>query len=182
MKKKKNHIYVLVCTISIILAILITYKITNPTIDIPKPNIQEYPVSQSKYLNEQKRILDNISNNFNNELLIKKYITNNANIKATVEGNTIVIDYQENSKKEQFIFILDDDKLNITINKDKIDIFNNIFKLMIEANQKRLANKNDLSNFFSKSYQKDNMITKSTIIINNNDSIEYIININIIIN
>ncbi len=180
MNKKKIQVFIFASMTSIILAILITYKITNPSIPIPTPKIKEYPVSSSKYIKQQREILNGITNNFNNQNQIDKYINNQVKVKAKTAGNTIIVDYEADNTKEQFTLILDDQTLSINIPENKKNIFNNIFKLIIASNQQRLGNNNDLSSFFSK-YYKENMLTSAVIISKNNESIEYIINTNKII-
>ena len=174
MSNKKTRVLVIVGIVSIVVAILVTYKITNPVMDIPEPNIEEYPVSSSKYLKKQKQVLKDIVENFNNKDLIKKYIGNSVMVKASFAGNTIIVDYKDVSQVEQFVFILDDNTLSINVASNKTSVFDNVFKLMIVANQHRLSNFSSLANFFDK-YKSDNMQTKAVIISSLNDSVDYAI-------
>ncbi|MBR3161720.1 MAG: hypothetical protein IKF19_03210 [Bacilli bacterium] len=173
--RKKSQIFILLCIISSIIIVLITYKTFNPSPAIPEPNIKEYPVSQSKYLIKQKDILNKITTNFNNKELINKYTNNN--VQAIVEGNTIVI---KDNNQEKYTFILDDLSLSINITEEANKEFSNIFKIIVEANQQRLGNNDDLSSYFEKNL-KNNLITKEIIISKKDNTYEYIINIDKII-
>ena len=181
MNRKKIQIFILISILSVILVIFITYKVTNPQLSIPEPDIEEYPVSSSKYLINQRNILNKITEKFNNKQLINKYITNNAVVNASVAGNVILVEYNEGSIHEQFDFVLDQNNLSINVSEDKNDLFMNIFKVMVEANQLRLGNNNDLSSYFDK-YLTNSLITDNIIISKNDDNYEYVIIIDKIIN
>ena len=180
MNKKKIKIFLVFSVLSLVMIIFITYRITNPQRELPEPDIEEYPVSSSKYLINQRNILNKLSDNFNNKQLINKYITGKALVKASVLGNTIVVNYSDDITVEQFDFVLDQDVLSINVVKDKRDLFINIFKIMIEANQIRLGNNDDLSSYFDK-YINDNLINDNIIINKSDNTYEYIIKINKII-
>ena len=180
MNRKKIQIFILISIISVILVIFITYKVTNPQLSIPEPDIQEYPVSSSKYLIAQRELLNKIAEKFNDKQLINKYIGSKADVNAAVTGNVINVEYNEDNIHEQFDFVLDQESLSINIVEDKNNLFINIFKVMVEANQIRLGNNNDLSIYFDK-YLDNSLVTDSIIIGKNDGNYEYVINIDKII-
>ena len=177
----KSKKYLLIGIPLIIFAIIITYVITNQNISLPKPQIEEYPVSSSKYIKEQEALLKSITKNYNNTNISSKYLSSKDNTKATVEGNSIVVKYKNDNVDEEYDFILDNETLSTSIPANEKDTFINIFKLMIEANQIRLGNKNDLTEFFNK-HLNDSSLNNAIIINQEEDTIEYIININKTIN
>ena len=172
-----NNKIIIGASILIVLTIFITYKVTNQNVSIPKPEIQEYPVNSSKFIKEQENILNNITNNFN------KIANNNNNFNkenklvAIVEGNSIKVYYKNKNTDEQFDFILNDDTLISDISPNQNEEFKIVFKLIVKANQERIGNHIDLTNYFDK-YLNNNSITEGIIITEENDIIEYIININ----
>lgn len=176
MNSNKSKLLILIVCIFIALIILITYKITNQQIFIPKPEIQEYPVSSSEYIKQQHKILENLKNNFNSKELINKYFDKKTNIKAVVKGNTIDVYYRTDEAFELFSFVLDNDNISTSVSIDKLEKFINIFKMMIESNQKRLGNDVDLTDYFDK-YINDDFISEAVVISKNEDIVEYTINI-----
>ena len=177
MSKKKFQLLLLISICLVLFTIFVTYKITNPTLDIPAPIISEYSVSSSKYLQKQRLLLKNIVDNFNNRELMNRYLINNV-AEAFVEGNTILVNYKYNGQNVNYVFILDDDTLNISVDRDQVDVFDDVFRLMIAANQQRLGNFIDLSSFFTKKYKYDNFSSDAVAIFSNVDEVQYIINVN----
>ena len=113
--------------IAIVLAILVTYRITNPLLLIPEPEVDEYPVSSSDYVVKQKEKLDNIVAKFNDSKLINKYIKNYSSLHAACEGNTIIVDYKDSKVSRKYVFVLetflDDERLYLL----KVSDFNKRF-------------------------------------------------------
>ncbi|MEE3342910.1 MAG: hypothetical protein VZS44_02345 [Bacilli bacterium] len=171
MKNKKIQLFVIISLLLIVIAIIITYNIINPKVKIPEPEIEEYPVSSSKYIKEQNKKINQIINIFNDEKLIKKYINNYEYLKVKNEGNTIIINYKGNKIEKEYIFILDSDELSITISNKEFELFDKIFKIIVEANQKRLDNNIDFSDYFIQ-ISKHN-ISNRAISISTKDNINY---------
>ncbi len=173
-KNKRSLVFILACSLSIVIALFFTYKITNPQILIPEADILEYPVSSSKYLIKQQEMLNILSNNFNNRQLINKYFGDGDIVKAMVEGNTIIVQYSCKGVTDTFKFILNSDSLSSSVYLSKRDVFIKIFKIMFEANQIRLGNNLDFTNYFNE--HLDDSVSEDAIMITRyNDEFDYII-------
>lgn len=175
--KNNGKIKIFICMLAIVFAILITYRITNPAILIPDPEFDEYPVSSSKYLIKQRKIIDEIVNNFNDVKLINKYINNYSFLRASSEGNTIVVDYKDNEFEKKYIFVLDSNELSINSSIEDTSVLDKLFKIMVEANQRRLGNNNDFSDYFVRISNHSFSCKAFTISIKENNIVEYIIHV-----
>ena len=173
---KKTKIKLFICLVAIIFAILVTYKITNPIVLIPEPEIDEYPVSSSEYLIKQNEKMDKIIAFFNDIKLISKYVSNYSVLRAFREGNTIVVEYKDNKWDRKYVFVLDSDTLSINVSNEETIVFDEIFKIMFEANQKRLGNNSDFSDYLRR-ISNHNISTKSISISSRGNFFDYNINI-----
>ena len=154
-KNPKAYTIIGIWIILVIIFLLIKGFTTLNFYTINNKNIKEYPVSESKYIKEQKKILENIVTNFNKQTTTKEYQNQNISINATVTGNTIIINYIDNKEtKKDFKFILDNKTLSATIPNEDKNIFQIIIKEIIKANQKRLNNNEDIETYL------DNILNK----------------------
>lgn len=171
----KIKLRMFICLIGITLAILITYKISNPVILIPEPEFDEYPVSSSTYLIKQRKKIDDIVAKFNDSRLINKYISNYSILKASSSGNTIIVDYKDKKTEKKYVFVLVNDALTIDVSSSDFSVFDNIFKIMVEANQNRLGNVMDFSDYFMKVSNHDITTKAFAISVMDKDVFEYVI-------
>ena len=110
--------------------------------------------------NELNIIVDNI----NNDEIVKEKSKENKNIKAKLNKDTITITYNNESKIEEYNFKYNNMLLEIETENNKT-AFNDIFKIIVRANQKRLNNTNNIDilveQFLNNDYEIDGLYKES---------------------
>ena len=110
--------------------------------------------------NELNIIVDNI----NNDEIVKEKSKENINIKAKLNKDTITITYNNESKIEEYNFKYNNMLLEIETENNKT-AFNDIFKIIVRANQKRLNNTNNIDilveQFLNNDYEIDGLYKES---------------------
>lgn len=110
--------------------------------------------------NELNIIVDNI----NNDEIVKEKSKENINIKAKLNKDTITITYNNESKIEEYNFKYNNMLLEIETENNET-AFNDIFKIIVRANQKRLNNTNNIDilveQFLNNDYEIDGLYKES---------------------
>lgn len=90
--------------------------------------------------------LSSIVDNFNSNELVEKYLNEGIKIQAVLNNNSIFISYDDDGVTT-YEFSYSNLKLNINITNESnnIDKYNKVYKILIEAIQKRIGNDDDIS-------------------------------------
>lgn len=108
--------------------------------------------------------LNKIVDNINNDEIVKGKSKENINIKAELKKDTIAITYNNNNKKEEYNFKYNNMLLEIET-ESADEVFNEIFKIIVRANQKRLNNTNNIDNivdqFLNNEYEINGLYKES---------------------
>lgn len=141
-KHKRLIAFIMLYTL-IGLALILTY-IKFFTADNNK--ITEIPVNESSS-NAIHTALKEITNNFNESTKVKDYANDNdITLKASINNYSLYISYiAETTTTYEFSY--KDLSLNITISNNDKEKFNEIYRLLIEAVQKRINNTTDITSF-----------------------------------
>ena len=109
----------------------------------PNKNIKEYPVDSSSEKAIQTA-LEDIVRNFNNSEELSEYTSQKITMKATLNQHSIFISYiTDNTVTYEFSYnnlILD---IKVNNDKDNIERFNQVYRLLLKAIQKRINNESD---------------------------------------
>lgn len=112
----------------------------------PNDNLEEHPIEKETISPVVEAALQTLVDNFNNNDLINEYKSQNIDITATLNGTSIVIEYNTSDVK-MYEFYFESPKLNVTVNNNDIENFKIIYKIMVYANQKRLDNNSNIDNY-----------------------------------
>lgn len=140
MKKIKNKKRVIAWIVLIILTINFLTLNYIKFFGTKNPNIEEHPVENSTATAINTALKD-IVTNFNNSQEIKAYAEQNIMIKATLNQFFIYISYSDGITTT-YEFSYSNLKLDITIENEKenMERFEKIYKILIKAAQKRIGN------------------------------------------
>ena len=112
-----------------------------------------------------EKVLMEIVDNFNNHEKIKEYEDNNIKIQATQKNNNIFILYQD-SELITYEFTYNNLFLMTTISNsdNNVNVFKNVYEILIYAVQERLKNENNIatciSSFLDGKREYDGLIRK----------------------
>ena len=143
MKKRKIIIAWIFLVILIILILALNYI---KFFGNPNQNIKEQPIENSTSTAINNALLD-ITNNFNNSVDVQELTKDSIIASATLKNYSIFISYTVNESKTTYEFKYSNLKLTINISNDKenIEKFNKIYKILIKSCQKRLNNTENLN-------------------------------------
>lgn len=142
MKDKKIFIAWFSLIILIILILALNYlKFFGSTYN----GVTEIPIENSS-TTAITNALTEITNQFNQNEKIEKYKEENININALLNQYSIFIQYSKDNKTTTYEFNYSNLKLNIHVEdqKENMEKFQTIYKILIESCQKRIGNTNDL--------------------------------------
>ena len=112
-------------------------------------------ISSSDTDEESKVILnalDGIVKNFNENSKISEYKAQNIIIESSLDGENIVVNYNDSSNNYSYKFNFDIPVLSVSVANSENDVFKNIFTMMIYANQKRLGNEVNIDSYINGFY------------------------------
>ncbi len=143
MKRRKIIIAWIFLVILIILILALNYI---KFFGNPNQNIKEQPIENSTSTAINNALLD-ITNNFNNSVDVQELTKDSIVASATLKNYSIFISYTVNDSKTTYEFKYSNLKLTINIANDKenIEKFNKIYKILIKSCQKRLNNTDNLN-------------------------------------
>ena len=140
--KGKILLSLLLLLILIFLLGLLNYVKFFANIDINNQTKKENTVTVDDV---ERKVLEEIVKNFNNDNKLKDYAKNNLTIEATINNKTIKVTSKKEETKE-YIFEFENPYLIIKTDSND-EYFEKVFSLMIYANQKRLNNSNNLDKY-----------------------------------
>ena len=143
MKRRKIIIAWIFLVILIILILALNYI---KFFGNPNQNIKEQPIENSTSTAINNALLD-ITNNFNNSVDVQELTKDSIVASATLKNYSIFISYTVNDSKTTYEFKYSNLKLTINIANDKenIEKFNKIYKILIKSCQKRFNNTDNLN-------------------------------------
>ncbi len=105
------------------------------------PNIEEKKVENSSSVAIQKALTD-IKNNFNTSASVKELEEQNIRLSATLKNYSLFISYSTDEGSTTYEFNYNNLLLSINVDNDEENIqkFHTIYKILVEACQKRLNN------------------------------------------
>ena len=102
-------------------------------------NEKIYYPEDIKLNSEIEEQLNEITNNFNKDTLTLEKLKENIVIEAKLQNDTIVVNYKEKNITKEYNYKYNNNLLETEIDEET-EIFNQIFKIMVYATQKRLKN------------------------------------------
>lgn len=103
-------------------------------------NVIEHSVNDTKLSPVIIEELQTVIKYFNEDDEVKNYKDENIIIKAYLEDEDIKVSYKEQDNEEIFVFKFSTPLLTCSIDKDNLDMFKIIYRIMVNSCQKRLGN------------------------------------------
>lgn len=141
-EKKISKQAIIVAWIVLILLIILAVVLTYLKFFGPNKNLEEHSVNDANnQINTTTELLESITTNFNDSSLVEEYLNQNINVWANVnsDNNSIMLNY-ETTDIVQYELTYNEPTLEITITKEGELNFSEMFKILILANQERLEN------------------------------------------
>lgn len=174
---------IIIARVILVLLIVIVILITYLRFFGINPNLEEHPVNKSDNSQDefQIKLLELIVTNFNNNSLLEDYKKQNISMEATVNSdNSIIISYVgEDTKKYEFDYV--HPNIEILINEDEKEDFYKVYKLLIEANQIRLENRDNYDEYIDEFLVNDRNIDGLIKEIQDDGSIKFVMDVSKII-